>query len=166
MSAESTLIPEDILSSEIPREPEGPLNAEEATMIVLDFLERLGRKVTTPKSATLEEDVFVVEVDLRREAARVRVNQTTREIIEYSITASQGAEEAARPLPVPSRRTLMIAFGLIASACAFIALRYLDIPFLTIFEALTGQSASDLLIVGGFCAIPVVVFVIWWRRRS
>jgi len=162
MSAESTLIPEDVLSSDIAGEPESPLNAEEATMIVLDFLGRMGRKVATPKSATLNGEIFVVEVDLKRGTARAHVNSTTREIVEYSITSQ--AEAEARTFPVPSRKSLMIIVGLTTAVCMFIVFRSLNMPTEALLGVLTG--ASDLLIIGGFSAVPIVIFIIWWRRRG
>lgn len=159
MSAESSLIPESTLAHDI--RPEKPLNAEEATITVLDFLGRLGKSVVTPKNATLNGDIFVVEVDLKKATAIVRVNSTTREITEYSITPQV---EETKPLPVPSRKSLIMMLGLIAAICLFMVLRFQNISTGNILGLIDGSS--DLLIIGGIGIVPIIILLIWWRRRS
>ena len=159
MSAESSLMPENTLAHDI--RPEKPLNAEEATITVLDFLGRLGKSVVTPKSATLNGDIFVVEVDLKKATATVRVNSTTREITEYSITSQV---EEMKPLPVPSRKSLILILGLIAAITLFMVFRFQNISTGNILGLIDGSS--DLLIIGGIGIVPIIILLIWWRRRS
>lgn len=166
-SAEPSPVSDSLPDADLVAEPEKPLNAEEATVIVLDFLRRLGKNVSSPRSAILKGDTFVVEVDLKRAAATVQVNSETREITEYSIASR--AEEA-KPLPIPSRKILLMA-AMAASVLGiytlmvfnFLKIPMIKIPFNRIFGIIAGSS--DLLILGGLGLIPVIV-IIWWRRRG
>ena len=71
-----------------------PLNAEQATAIAVDFLRRLGNKRRLkPKSATLQNEIYTVEVELKKAMAKVQIDFNTREIKEYSIESK--AEETS-----------------------------------------------------------------------
>ena len=89
MSADPTLMPDDpTMVQEVPsesdqhrnREPleweleeeeDVILNAEEATVLVLSFLQRMGKKIITPRKAVLTNSIFVVDVKLKKAAAVV-----------------------------------------------------------------------------------------------
>src|SRR3989304_6724756 len=70
---------------------EGPkINAENATSVATDFLKRLGyKRGLLPKKVSLEEEVYVVEIDLERKAAKVQIDSRTKEIREYEIQESE-----------------------------------------------------------------------------
>jgi len=157
MSAEPTLIPESTLDQAAGLEK--PLNAEEATVLVLRFLQRLGKSVITPRSATLNGDVFIVEVALKKATAIVHVN-SRREIVEYSINP-QAVE--VKPFPVPPGHLLKVIMGAIAAICVFMAFTLFNIPLGAVLGFVSGSS--DLLIVGGIILVPII-FLVWWRRRS
>lgn len=144
-----------------------PLNAEEATVIVLKFLRRMGKNVISPRSANLQGNAFVVEVELKKALATVQVDSKTREVIEYSIKSEAG-EAKLRPI---LSKNLLIMIAMAASI--------LGVYTLTVFNILKipvgGTSSNgflsvvagsgDILIFVGICLIPVVV-IVWWRRRS
>ena len=100
-----------------------PLNAEQATVIAVDFLRRLGNKhKLKPKSATLQNDIYMVEVELKKATATVQISSLTREIKEYSIESK--AEETTSFLPVNFKSILIMVA---VSAATYIALSFLNI---------------------------------------
>jgi len=63
-----------------------PLTAETVTAIATDFLKRIGHKSgLKPKKATLQNQIYSVEIDLKKKIAIIKVDVTTREIKEYEI---------------------------------------------------------------------------------
>lgn len=72
---------------------EGPkINAENATSAATDFLKRLGyKRGLLPKKVSLEEQVYVVEIDLEKKAAKVQIDSRTKEIREYEIQESENS---------------------------------------------------------------------------
>ena len=71
-----------------------PLTAETVTTIATDFLKRIGhRGGLKPKKATLQDHVYTVEVEFKKQLAIVKVDVATREIKEYEIQPK--AEEAS-----------------------------------------------------------------------
>ena len=61
-SMEEEALPEDEYFYE---DEDQPLNAEEATILVLHFLQRLRKRIITPRKAVLNGDnVFVINVEL------------------------------------------------------------------------------------------------------
>lgn len=72
---------------------EGPkINAENATSVATDFLKRLGyKRGLLPKKVSLEEQIYVVEIDLEKKAAKVQIDSRTKEIREYEIQESENS---------------------------------------------------------------------------
>jgi hypothetical protein len=138
---------------------EPPLNAEEATILVVHFLQRMKKKIVTPRKATLNADnVFVVNVDLQEATATVHINAENREITEYSI---ETVRREPKPLPIPPRK-VFIALGaallvVVAVLLQSVIMRYAE-NFLT-------NVNTDYLIIGGALAL-VAAGVIVWRRRG
>jgi hypothetical protein len=138
---------------------EPPLNAEEATILVVHFLQRMKKKIATPRKATLNADnVFVVNVDLQEATATVHINAENREITEYSI---ETVKREPKPLPIPPRK-VFIALGaallvVVAVLLQSVIMRYAE-NFLT-------NVNTDYLIIGGALAL-VAAGVIVWRRRG
>jgi hypothetical protein len=67
-------------------------DAENATSLTVDFLKRLGYKgVWLPMKVTLDGELYIVEMMLRRSTAKVQINYKTKEIREYEFQES-GAE--------------------------------------------------------------------------
>lgn len=88
------------------------LNAETVTNIALSFLKRIGNKSgLKPKRVTLEENLFVVEVEMKKFSAVVRVDSESHEIRGYEI---QPKAEESSSLPI-SPKILMLIFGISAA---------------------------------------------------
>ena len=166
-SVEPPLAMDSPPATDVEVKPEKPLNAEQATVMVLKFLRRMGKNVVSPRSANLKGNTFVVEVDLKKAMATVQVNSETREITEYSIKSE--AKEA-KPFPVPSKN-LLIMISMVASVLGVYTLtvfNFQKIPIQkTFFNSILSVIAglSDILILCGIGSIPIIVFI-WWRRRS
>lgn len=136
-----------------------PLNAEEATILVLHFLQRMRKRIVTPRKAVLNDDnVFVVEVDLNEEKATIHINAETREIVEYFI---EPLVKEVKPLPIPIRR---LAIGL-AGALSLLVVYVFQKPVLDALSPILSGITSDHLIIGGAVLIAAGG-VIWWRRRG
>ncbi len=87
------------------------LNAESVTAIATGFLKRIGHKGgLKPKRVTLEEEVYTVEVEMKKLTALVRVDSKTHEIREYEIQAKN--EET--PFISISPKVILIIFGVSA----------------------------------------------------
>lgn len=166
--AEEQGAPEALLEEpeEAPLEPElfydeeeQPLNAEEATILVLHFLQRMRKRIITPRKAVLNEDnVFVVEVDLKEAKATIHINAETREIVEYII---EPIVKEVKPLPIPIRR---LAIGL-AGFLSLLVVYVFQKPVLDALSPILSAVTSDHLIIGGAVLI-VAGGVVWWRRRG
>lgn len=166
--AEEQGSPEALLEEpeEVPLEPElfydeeeQPLNAEEATILVLHFLQRMRKRIITPRKAVLNEDnVFVVEVDLKEAKATIHINAETREIVEYFI---EPIVKEVKPLPIPIRR---LAIGL-AVFLSLLVVYVFQKPVLDALSPILSAVTSDHLIIGGAVLI-VAGGVVWWRRRG
>lgn len=62
------------------------LDAEEVTTIATTFLKRIGhRGGLNPKRVSIEEDIFTVEVEMKKFTATVKISALTREIREYDV---------------------------------------------------------------------------------
>ncbi len=166
--AEEQGAPEALLEEpeEVPLEPElfydeeeQPLNAEEATILVLHFLQRMRKRIITPRKAVLNDDnVFVVEVDLKEAKATIHINAETREIVEYFI---EPLVKEVKPLPIPIRR---LAIGL-AVGLSLLVVYVFQQPVLDALSPILSAVTSDHLIIGGAVLI-VAGGVVWWRRRG
>ncbi|UCD44556.1 MAG: hypothetical protein JSV27_10615 [Candidatus Bathyarchaeota archaeon] len=138
-----------------------PLNAEEATILVVHFLQRMRKKVITPRKATLNGDnVFVVNVDLQDALATVHINADDREIIEYSIEPIE--KEKQPPIPIPTRK---IFIGLAAVIVFIVAVMCQSIIMLYAGPFLAGIH-TDYYIIGGGLVLVAGVGIFWWRRRG
>ena len=179
MSADPTLMPDDPtivqdipaesdqqrnrepLEWELEEEEDVPLNAEEATVLVLSFLQRMDKKIITPRKAVLTNSIFVVDVELKKAAAVVHINRDTREIVEYTI---QPEVKETKPLPIPPRRILLI----LAAVTVVVVLTMI----LTFFKMLNVASIlsmvdSDQLIIGAaVLGIVGIAFLLWRRFRG
>ena len=138
---------------------EPPLNAEEATILVVHFLQRMKKKVVTPRKATINTDsVFVVNVDLQEATATVHINAENREITEYSI---ETVKKEPKPLPIPPRK-VFIALG----AALLVVVAVMVQSFIMLYaENFLAYMNTDYLIIGGAIAL-VATGVIVWRRRG
>jgi hypothetical protein len=88
------------------------LNAESVTTIVTNFLKRIGNKGgLKPKRVTLEETMYVVEIEMKKFTAVVRVDSETHEIKGYEI---QPKSEESSSFSI-SPRAIVIIFGIAAA---------------------------------------------------
>ena len=86
------------------------LNAEEVTLIATNFLKRLGNKQgLKPIKASLEEDVYIVEVGLTKKTATVQIDATTEQIKEYEIKDKKQAAPSSSFLPLTPKNILILA---------------------------------------------------------
>ena len=96
-----------------------PLNAETVTAIATGFLKRIGNKSgLKPKRVSLEEGMYMVEVELKKMIAIVRVDAETHEIKEYEIQPK--GEET--PFVSISPKIIVLMFGI--SAAVYIGLHF------------------------------------------
>ena len=92
------------------------LNAEEVTMIVTDFLRRLGHKQgLKPIKASLEEEVYIVEVGLIKKTATVQIDATTEQIKEYEIKEKQQETQTSSLVSLNPKNILILACTALAS---------------------------------------------------
>jgi imidazolonepropionase-like amidohydrolase len=62
------------------------LDAEEVTTIASTFLKRIGHRGSlNPKRVSVEEDVFTVEIEMKKFTATVKISALNREIREYDV---------------------------------------------------------------------------------
>jgi hypothetical protein len=95
------------------------LNAETVTTIATSFLKRIGHKSgVKPKRVTLEEGAYIVEIDMKKITAIVRVDADTHEIKEYEI---QPKGEEASFISI-SPKIIAVTFGI--SAVVYVALNF------------------------------------------
>lgn len=95
------------------------LNAETVTTIATNFLKRIGNKRSLkPKRVSLEESIYVVEVEMKKFMAIVRVDAETHEIKEYEI---QPKSEEASFISV-SPKIIGVIFGI--SAVVYVGLYF------------------------------------------
>ena len=88
------------------------LNAENVTNIALSFLKRIGNKTgLKPKRVTLEESSYVVEVEMKKFSAVVRVDSTSHEISGYEIQPKTEESSSAAVSP----RLILLVFGVAAA---------------------------------------------------
>lgn len=88
------------------------LNAESVTTIVTNFLKRIGNKGgLKPKRVTLEETMYVVEIEMKKFTAIVRVDSETHEIKGYEI---QPKSEESSSFSI-SPKAIVVIFGIAAA---------------------------------------------------
>ncbi|MCW4036639.1 MAG: hypothetical protein NWE75_05545 [Candidatus Bathyarchaeota archaeon] len=138
---------------------EQPLNAEEATLLVIYFLQRMRKRIVTPRRAVLNDDkVFVIDVDLSEATATVQIHSETREILEYTI---QPVQKEPKPLPISPRRIALILGAVVATVIAVMLFNF----YTVFYDYIVSAVNTDYLIIAG-AVILVAGIVIWWRRRG
>jgi hypothetical protein len=81
----STTLEDAVATAEISR-----FDAENATSVTIDFLNRLGYKGKwLPLKVSLDGEVYVVEMLLQKKTAKVQINSSTKEIKEYEFQESE-----------------------------------------------------------------------------
>ena len=97
------------------------LNAEDVTLIATSFLKRLGNKQgLKPIKASLDEDVYVVEVGLINKIATVQIDASTEHIKEYEIKDKE-KEASASSFPIPLTPKNIIILGGTAAASVVVS---------------------------------------------
>jgi len=100
-----------VLTSAVPQVKE--LNAEAVTAMATGFLKRIGHKGTLkPKRVSLEENLYTVEVELKKFSATIKVDKETRQIKEYDV---QPKSEESSSMLTP--KNLMIPFIVSSIVC-------------------------------------------------
>ncbi len=145
---------------ETPRREE-PLNAEEATVLVVSFLRRMNKRLVTPRKAVQTGSNFVIEVELKGATATVQINVETWEIVEYTISP---VEFEDKPLPIPPRKIAMGLAGIAAVIVFMMAFSFFRNNMAFIITSVQGIN-PDYLIFGA-AAIVAGGVALWWRRRG
>lgn len=87
------------------------LNAEEVTLIATKFLRRLGNKRDLkPIKASLQEERYIVEVELKEKIATVQIDATSEEIKEYEINDKPKENPASFQL---TRKNILLISGIV-----------------------------------------------------
>ncbi len=152
----------DVVEAPVPEAPqrEEPLNAEEATVLVVSFLRRMNKRIVTPKKAVQSNGNFVVDVELKGATATVQINTESWEIVEYTISPLEFED---KPFPIPPRK---IAMGLAAVASVIVFLMAFSFFRNNMAFIITSVKSinTDYLIYGA-AAIVAGGVALWWRRR-
>ena len=144
---------------EAPRK-EVPLNAEEATVLVVSFLRRMNKRIVTPIKAVQTNGNFVVDVELKGATAMVQIDAESWEIVEYTISPLKIED---KPLPIPPRT---IAMGLAAVAAVIVFLMAFSFFRNNMAFIITSiQGINPDYLVYGAAAIIAGSVALWWRRR-
>ena len=100
------------------------ISAEMVTVLAKSFLQRLGNKQgLKPIKASLEENVYVVEVELIKKIATVHVDATTEQIKEYEIKDKEQETPPASVLPIPlTLKNILFIAGISAASVVVSAL--------------------------------------------
>lgn len=100
------------------------INAELVTVLAKSFLQRLGNKGDLkPIKASLEENVYVVEVELLKKIATVQIDATTEQIKEYEIKDKEEETPPASFFPIPlTRKNILFIAGISAASVVVSAL--------------------------------------------
>ncbi len=94
------------------------LDAEEVTTIATTFLRRIGHKgKLSPKRVSMEEDLFTVEMEMKRFTAVVKISVLTREIKEYDVTPK--SEEGSSSINPKFIITVSIISAIVCAALYF-----------------------------------------------
>ena len=87
------------------------LNAEEVTLIATKFLRRLGNKQgLKPIKASLQEERYIVEVELKKKLATVQIDAISEEIKEYEIKDKVKETSSSFPL---TRKNILVICGIV-----------------------------------------------------
>ncbi len=140
---------------------EEPLNAEEATVLVVSFLKRMNKKIVTPRKAVKNDDKFVVEVELKDATATVQINVDSWKIVEYTISP---LEIENKPLPIPPRKIAMALAGVAAIIVFLMAFSFFRNNMAFIIAI--GQGINSDYLIFGAAALVAGGVALWRRRRS
>jgi hypothetical protein len=139
-----------------------PLNAEEATVLVLHFLTRMRKRVISPKKAVQNGDIFVVDVELQQANAIVNIDAKTREIVEYEITP---LEKEKKPLPISPKKLALFFGTFVIAVVVMMAVTLFNFHIPAFATLIQDEYFTDYIIYASVILI-VLGGVIWWRRRS
>ncbi|MEM1565855.1 MAG: hypothetical protein QXG11_03245 [Candidatus Bathyarchaeia archaeon] len=102
------------------------LNAESVTAIATSFLKRIGhRGGLKPKRVSLEEGVYIVEVEMKRFTAIIRVDAETQEITSYEIQPK--GEETSFALFSPKMIMVIIVIVTVVNVALHFAFKVLGL---------------------------------------
>jgi hypothetical protein len=160
---EASVFEDDIIEKGVAEAPqkEEPLNAEEATVLVVSFLRRMNKRIVTPRKAVQTNGNFVVDVELKGATATVLIDAETWEIVEYTISPMEIEE---KPLPIPPRKIAMGLAGVAAVIVFLMAFSFFRNNMAFIITSL--QAINPDILIYGATAIGAGGVALWWRRRS
>jgi len=83
-------------------------DAENATSQTIDFLKRLGYKqIWQPMKVSMDGDLYIVEMMVKKLTAKVQINSKTKEVKEYELTEN----EAEKSSFFNSKKLMIIVVG-------------------------------------------------------
>jgi hypothetical protein len=114
--------PQGVLTSAVPQVKE--LNAEAVTAMSASFLKRIGHKgALKPKRVSKEEELYTVEVEMKKFTATIKVDTTTRQIREYDVQPK--GEESSLSSLSPKTLITMIVVSSITTVGLYFAFKLL-----------------------------------------
>jgi hypothetical protein len=97
-------------------------DAENATSMTIDFLNRLGYKGKwLPLKVSLDGELYVVEMVLQKKTTKVQINSSTKDIKEYEFQETEGESKS----PIKSKGLIFLV--------AVIGLAFLSAKLLGVF---------------------------------
>jgi hypothetical protein len=112
---------EETHDEEVEKEPK-LINAEVVTLLATSFLKRLGNNHgLKPIKASLEDNVYVVEMELPKKIATVQIDSTNEQIKEYEIKDKEQETPSASFFPIPLTPKNIITLGGIAAASVVVS---------------------------------------------
>ena len=96
------------------------------------FLKRIGHKgVLKPKRVSFEEDLYTVEVELKKFSATIKVDMETREIKEYDVQPK--GEETSSSLS-PKNLLLMIIISSVVNVGLYFTFKLIGLWAIQLFN--------------------------------
>jgi hypothetical protein len=106
-----------VLTSAAPQVKE--LNAEAVTAMAASFLKRIGHKGSLkPKRVSLEEDIYTVEVEMKKFTATIKIDKVARQIKEYDVQP-KGEESALSSLSPKTLITMIVVSSIVTVGLYF-----------------------------------------------
>ena len=101
-------------------------NAESAIEIATDFLKRLGYKRDLfPTKAVLSEKVYIIEISVEKQNAKVQIDSQTKTVTEFEIQKAE--EETSSPFPIDKKKMLIIIVATVAIVAVVVGLKIFNI---------------------------------------
>jgi len=112
----------------IPTASEGNnhFNAEAAIEVATDFLKKLGYKRDLfPRKAVLSEKVYIIEIAIEKQNAKVQIDSQTKTVTEFEIQKAE--EEQSSAFPIGKKKMLIIIVAVVMTVALVVGLKILSV---------------------------------------